>query len=283
MNAALSILSFPPEIVIKSLEGLSIQDVVNVAQTCTSLRAIILSNKQSIMQTRNAFAIWQSLPHGSTPATISADLLYATAVASLAISKRLSSNMPLKPRNHVSYDLSLFDLTWNRTSPSHGHPAHFFLANDLLAFRSSSVLFIMKLGLSGAIDESVSLDLTSGNAYWYSVDYQLSDDGRALLVAVLIQNRTVSSRSLQVFEVSVETCGFGSNTLLLSVGVPFVEGSMSIALHDPYVVVSNNHEGLAIIDLRHKKGLTVSLLDRASLPELGGSGHKTMVIHFPVS
>lgn len=230
------------------------------------------------MQTRNAYAIWQSLPHGSTPATISADMLYATATASLATSKRLSSNAPLKPRDHVSYDLSPFDLTWIWGNPSNGHPQDFFLANDLLAFRSSSILFIMKLGLSGAIEDSASLDLTSGSAYWYSVDYQISDDGQSLLVAVVVMNRNVPRRSLQVYEISVGTCDFGSKTLLLSVGFPFVEGYTSIALRDPYVVLSNNHEDLAVIDLRHKRGLIVSVLDPASLPELGGSGHKTMVI-----
>ncbi|KZT35272.1 hypothetical protein SISSUDRAFT_185795 [Sistotremastrum suecicum HHB10207 ss-3] len=160
MSGATYILSLSPELVISFLAELSIQDIVNVAQTCSYLRAVIRSNKQSILQNPNAPAILDSLPLGFTPSTISPEILYATAASSTATSRRLGSGVPLTAQSHTVYDLSKFHITWDRQNSL--RPSDFFLVANLLVFRSSSNLFFLKLGPSGVVEESSTLKLSPG-------------------------------------------------------------------------------------------------------------------------
>ncbi|KZT35273.1 hypothetical protein SISSUDRAFT_1051602 [Sistotremastrum suecicum HHB10207 ss-3] len=287
MRRYTSILSLPSELIINFLEGLTIQDVVNVAQTCSSFRTIIRSNKQSIMQTRNAFAILDSLPLGFMPAQISSEVLYATAAGSLAISKRLSSGNKLTPRNHILYDLSKLTITWDRQNNI--YPSDFFLADHvhLLAFRSSSTLFVIKLGQSDLMDESARIDLIPDRIY--RIDYQVSDDGKCLFIAIVLRDEITWSGLLQVYEIPILPRGFGQEVLHLSIGVPYLirhpAAEMqrpTVTIRHPYVVVTVNHEGLIVINLSEKSGLNIDVLDQSFIPDEDEETMSKAVIDFRI-
>ncbi|KZT35285.1 hypothetical protein SISSUDRAFT_186229 [Sistotremastrum suecicum HHB10207 ss-3] len=269
-------LSLPPELVIKSLEGLSVQDVVNVTQTCNSLRAIILSNKQCLLQTDNAFTLFDSLPRGSTPAGISADALYATAASSVALSKRLSCGIPLEARSHTLYDLSKFELTWDPTNNI--YPFEFFLANDIIAFQSSSTIFIMKLTPSGVIEESVRVEMTPDRAY--RIDYQISDEGKSLFIAALIMDHTELTQLVQIYEIPILSFGFGEVALIRAVGLPYTERPI-VVIRDPYVAFNVHHDGmleLGVINFRENTGLIINVLDREFTAEDDENDFEMMAI-----
>lgn len=224
------------------------------------------------MQTRNAFAILDSLPLGSTPTQISSEVLYATAVGSLAISKRLSAGNKLTPRSHILYDLSKFDIMWDRQNNI--YPSDFFLADHvhLLAFRSSSTLFVIKLGQSDLMDESARIDLIPDRIY--RIDYQVSDDGKCLFIAIVLRDEITWSGLLQVYEIPILPRGFGQEVLHLSIGVPYLirhpAAEMqrpTVTIRHPYVVVTVNHEGLIVINLSEKSGLNIDVLDQSFIPD----------------
>ncbi|KZS92816.1 hypothetical protein SISNIDRAFT_486315 [Sistotremastrum niveocremeum HHB9708] len=261
MSSATSILSLSPELVIPLLAELSIQDIVNVAQTCSYLRAVIRCNKQSILQNPNASAILDSLPLGFTPSTISPEILYATTASSIATSRRLSSGVPLTAKNHTVYDLSKFDIAWDR----HGHlqPSDFFLVSNLLVFRSSSNLFFLKLGPSGVVEESIILKLSSG---YYAIAYQVSDDRRSLFIAVLTLDHAASSEVLRVYEVPIWNDKLGDTTCHLSVGVPYSAYFRSplVTIRDPYVAVTIEHDDIpavVIINMMENRGVIIDVCD----------------------
>ncbi|KZS92821.1 hypothetical protein SISNIDRAFT_550338 [Sistotremastrum niveocremeum HHB9708] len=250
----MGILVMPPEIILHVLEGMTVQDVINVAQTCQLLRDIVLSNKQAIANTRDRCAV--SLPLGYASKTISGPELYAAAARSVAVSKRFSSSKKsLKPRSEQFCDLCSLTLPWGREH----YPSNFYLREDVLAFQFRSSVSVIKLDSPTHILTSIRFKNEDASAY--KVAYQMSDSGDTLIIAALAIDRSedIQGEFLQVMEVSLAEETFGRTLSDFQIGMP--GGTETVHLRDPYIVLNLHSGRCRIVDWRARTGITFAVLD----------------------
>ncbi|KZT34463.1 hypothetical protein SISSUDRAFT_1052754 [Sistotremastrum suecicum HHB10207 ss-3] len=224
------LLLMAPELLLKILHGLCLKDIVNIAQTCLFLRSLVISNKAGVMGAYDQYAL--DLPLGCPIDDLPGALLYELACRFNATSLRLGrAQGPLQSVQEELVDLKFLGLEWR---PDHCF-RHFFQRGDIFAFRSGTVIIILKLGRSSVLKRHVKLDL--GPDPFHQVDYQLIQEGRSLLIAYASSNFTEHSETmdLHVKEVDITEKAFGEMTTHLKIAIPDNQTTL-VTIRDPYLV-----------------------------------------------
>ncbi|KZS91003.1 hypothetical protein SISNIDRAFT_551145 [Sistotremastrum niveocremeum HHB9708] len=246
MAAVTALLSLPPEIVLNILDTLSAGEIVTLAQTCSTLRTFILSNRTPLSKTYTR-PYTLHLPLGCTARNISSQLLYAHAVKSMATSARLGRSInsaPLQAYQNVVYSLEALGTRWDEQE----QPSAFFVRDKILAFLNDQGLFVLLRGASGEIEKHARLDL--GPESGYEVAYQLSSDEESLLV-VIVSLQTAGD-VMQVREICIAKEKFGVLTTHLDIPLPLTMTSC-VVIRDPYCVAINPH-GAFLVEWRERTG-----------------------------
>ncbi|KZS91905.1 hypothetical protein SISNIDRAFT_456090, partial [Sistotremastrum niveocremeum HHB9708] len=246
------LLGLPPELVLKVLGSqLAIKDVVNVAQTCTTLRALILSNKSCICNTYDRHTI--QLPFGRALEELSSALIFARAARSLVSISACMSPQPLEIRGHFFYPFSSPKFTWNNADP----PSDFFTHSNILAFRCQATIFVLDIGELGVINSVTHFPLDIDSEYL--VEYQLADDKRMLRVAATAFRRQDKRSVLHVREICISSRGFGETIHVYRVDLPD-QRPTSVSIRDPYVAVVVNGSICLVLDWRTNRGVSFELM-----------------------
>ncbi|KZT35883.1 hypothetical protein SISSUDRAFT_1064148 [Sistotremastrum suecicum HHB10207 ss-3] len=253
----MGILALPAELSLKCLEGLSIQDVINVAQTCSRLRSLVLSNRLALLNTSNSHAI--AAPRGSAIADISSQCLYKIAAKSAAVSKRLHAGSPqerLVSVKQVFYDMSSISLNppWRDCSPW-----SFFLSEDILAFQRARSVVVLKCSPGDSAPSTwhrwTQLDL---GKELYQAQCSISQDGHSLIIASVALYPT----RLSVDEICLTDEHFGIRRTHLRILTPLEDRQMySLAVGDPYVAMVFPARRILIINWRACVGAIYELED----------------------
>ncbi|KZS92848.1 hypothetical protein SISNIDRAFT_550359 [Sistotremastrum niveocremeum HHB9708] len=187
---------------------------------------------------------------------MSSQELYARAVKSSTLSARLSkTESPLDCRSEVIYDLG--KLTADLAEPERADHSHFFVYEDIVAFLLKDVLFVLRLGESGHVQEHVQVELAQRSSVGDRVEYQLTDDETSLLIASA-GDEFGDTSPIQVHEVSIDPNSFGRTTCHLEVkNIP--QSYFMITLRDPYLALVVMEE-ILIIDWRRKTAVRLQLL-----------------------
>ncbi|KZT40219.1 hypothetical protein SISSUDRAFT_1032049 [Sistotremastrum suecicum HHB10207 ss-3] len=141
---ARKLLNLPPELLIKSLEDLSVEDVVCVAQTCALLRTLVSSNKTVFLNTNDRDNIL-ALPFGRPLTSLSSKTLHERAVQALKSVERQNAS----PLSHLPF--SALNLVYNYSDP----PSDFFVHGNVLAFRAQKRMYVILIGSTGVIMKAV--------------------------------------------------------------------------------------------------------------------------------
>lgn len=257
----MGLLTLPPELLIKIIDGLCIQDIVSAAQvrfhfyfqfepwyslqvcsdkTCGTLRSLVLENKSLLFSAENSYAL--QLPMGRNPKDVSSEAIYDIAAKSATISAGLSAAQePLKPRSETLYDLGPLGFGWGGDKV----PTNLFVRDDLVAFVSGTTLCVIKLANDGTIKRGVRVRMAPEPAPQFYVDYQVSDDRCSILVAVATSpsppgqanpGQAVHPDVLAVQEIYISEDRFGKtmshfDTLLPSASME------NLIIRDPYVAI----------------------------------------------
>ncbi|KZS92834.1 hypothetical protein SISNIDRAFT_455458 [Sistotremastrum niveocremeum HHB9708] len=250
-------LTLPPELILKCIIRLSIQDVVHVAQSCSSLRALILSNKSAIYNTSNPETL--RLPIGCTRDSISSGSLYAVAARAITISSHLSESSGLLEPRHISL--------YESTDPGFGeNEQEIFMQDDIFAFRRIETIFIVRLADS-KLSEIARLSLEPDAIY--CVAYKISDAGNSLLVAssaCRTSDESVGS-VLSVREVFLIGRDVGKVVEHFEIIVP--DGIWSqLRIRDPYLVLMS-HWRLIMVNWRDGTGCALQLCGTATAAQDG--------------
>ncbi|KZS90815.1 hypothetical protein SISNIDRAFT_519050 [Sistotremastrum niveocremeum HHB9708] len=252
----MGILALPAELSLECLEGLSIQDVINVAQTCSRLRSLVLSNRLALLNTSNSHAI--AAPRGSAIADLSSQCLYKIALKSAAVSKRLHSGSPQK--RLVSTKQSFYDMSSLSLNPPwrDWSPWFFFLSEDILAFRRARSVVVLKCSPCDSAPSTwhrwTQLDLEEEELY--QVRYSISQDGHSLIVASVALYPT----RLKVDEICLTDENFGIRKTHLRLLTQDTE-MFSLSVEDPYVAMVFTDRQILIINWRACVGAIYELED----------------------
>ncbi|KZT40224.1 hypothetical protein SISSUDRAFT_1060437 [Sistotremastrum suecicum HHB10207 ss-3] len=249
------ILSLPPELLVKSLEGLSVEDVVRVAQTCSKFRSLIKSNKATLCATSDSHML--KLPLDRPLNTVPSELLHIRAVQSLKTASHIARR-PLDLREKISIPISGPGLEYDPANP----PANFFTHKNILVFRCQSRLVIMEMVEAGVIDKIVHFQLEIGE-YRYHIGYRLSEDESTLHVVSLAYQPKQKVSSLQVREICISNRAFGETTFLFRFGLPASEPK-SVSIRDPYAAIVT-HVNCIIVDWRRELGIILVVKDPARI------------------
>ncbi|KZT40215.1 hypothetical protein SISSUDRAFT_1127376 [Sistotremastrum suecicum HHB10207 ss-3] len=246
------LLGLPPELVLKILGSqLTIKDVVNVAQTCTTLRTLILSNKSCICNTSDRHII--QLPFGRALEELSSELIFARAARSLVTISATMSPQPLEICDHVFYPFSSPKFTWNNADP----PSDFFTHANILAFRCQATILVLDIGELGVISSITHFPLDIDSEYL--VDYQLADDRRTLRVGATAFGDQDKRSVLHVREICISTGGFGETVHVYRVDLPD-QRPTSMSIRDPYVAVVVNGSICLVLDWRTNRGVSFEVM-----------------------
>ncbi|KZS91912.1 hypothetical protein SISNIDRAFT_456093 [Sistotremastrum niveocremeum HHB9708] len=232
---AVQLLSLPPELLLKFLEGLSVEDVVRVAQTCSSLRSLVTSYKSSLCDTSNWHTL--QLPFDRHPNTLSSELLHSRAAESSKTSSHIA-NSPLGVRGCFYLPFSDVGLEDDPVNP----PTNFFVHRNIIAFRSQSKLLVIRISNIEIDRRTIDFPLQRGDLR-YHIAYQLSEDQSMLCVASYAYHPKQKISSLQVREIGVSDPAFGVTFSVFQIELPAVESpwesgfSNSVSVRDPYAVV----------------------------------------------
>ncbi|KZT33845.1 hypothetical protein SISSUDRAFT_1132279 [Sistotremastrum suecicum HHB10207 ss-3] len=287
----MGLLTLPPELLIKTLDGLCIQDIVSAAQvrlfvfpvdsrdssqlsfdkTCGILRSLVIENKSLLFGAENSYAL--QLPMGRNPKDVSPETLYDIAAKSATISAGLSAAQePLKPRSETLYDFAPLGFGWGGDKA----PSNLFVRDDLVAFVSGATFCIIKLANDGTIKRGTRKLMAPQPGPQFYVDYQVSDDRCSILIALAASpippeqanpEQPVHPDVLAVQEICVTEDRFGETidhfqTLLPPKSIQF------LTIRDPYIAIVADWS-LRIIDWRKNLGVAVALIDAEDLDEDG--------------
>ncbi|KZS92849.1 hypothetical protein SISNIDRAFT_455473, partial [Sistotremastrum niveocremeum HHB9708] len=250
-----NLLDLPPEIILKIVNGtsgkMSVRDIVNIAQTCSSFRNLFLENKSIILNTHNVYTL--NLPRGPALTAMSSQDLYARAARYITISARLSSaRAPWQCRKEVVHDIGKLS-----TEPNTGWPfSHLFVHENILAFLLGGSFLILRLDDSGDIQDHVEINLTPQSASASLVDYQLTNDNTSLWIACAWDGLGYHA-PIHVYEVSIEQVTFGGTTRhfqLDNVGNHY----FMITMRDPYLALVVMEE-ILLVDWRRRTAVRIEL------------------------
>ncbi|KZT35518.1 hypothetical protein SISSUDRAFT_1131073 [Sistotremastrum suecicum HHB10207 ss-3] len=265
-------LSLPDELILKALEGLSIQDIINVAQTSSLLRTLITSNKSPFLHAQNRHTI--RLPRGCESvedSRMTSSTLYSLATEMLTTSRCLgASQQPLEARRDVVFDMYSvrFEDRKPRLPPfrdAEAPPTNVFIHDNIIAFQFLTSLFVLLLGTSGVIVEHFELDLGDYGTR-YRIHYQLTQSGNSLIIASL----AIFTGRIRVHEVNIMPGEFGKLIQHCDLSFP-PSGPPVITVRDPYVVLASKGD-LILVDWRQNTG--VRLLRHNAAPSESGVHHE---------
>lgn len=217
------------------------------AQTCNSLRDVVLAHKSSIYHTHNCYTL--QLPLGTTLDDMSPESVYAIAARSVAVSARLSTGqMPLRFRESVFYDLASLEVpTYCST---------LFIRRNLFVFRTVPCLIALRLGNAGVIENCAGFLIPGSDI---SIEFQLLDED-TLLVAWM-ESKSDSARVV-VRDLCINNVQFGAITRHLDIEVLGDEWQY-VVIRDPYIAVVHDCGQLLILDWRLKTGIVLDVLETA--------------------
>ncbi|KZS91910.1 hypothetical protein SISNIDRAFT_486853 [Sistotremastrum niveocremeum HHB9708] len=235
-------LNLPPELISKSLEGLSVEDIICVAQTCSLLRAVVLSNKFTLLDTNDSNIL--ELPFNRPLKHLSSELLHTRAVESIKATERLNAS-PLCHKGFFYLPLADLEVAYDNTNA----PTDFFVHGNIHAFRSLNTLHVMELSENGVKINAVSFALAEVNGNMkthHHISYQLSNDQGLLRIASHSYRDAEKASVLQVREVRISSQSFGETTYLFRLDIPGTSEPLSVTIRDPYVSVMTRHNCILV-------------------------------------
>ncbi|KZS89074.1 hypothetical protein SISNIDRAFT_489516 [Sistotremastrum niveocremeum HHB9708] len=272
----------PAELLVKCMEGLSVQDVVNIAQvdshpthwlslnnrdlqTCSVLRQLVLANKAIICSTWNLRYTVQ-LPLASNFQTITAEQLFENAVKAMALSRHFAqSTAPLEPLLDNVYEYPSMTIEERqKDSPRFfgSQFSHLFSYDTILSFYQAGVQYILKLRKNGSIERHAAIRINNEDLESTDMDYHLSLDGLSLFVASCVVLRGDGLRSysflVSVTEISLAEDTFGHATYHFRLDInDLYHDPVGVTLCDPFMAVGIKNGTILLINWRDKTGTII--------------------------
>lgn len=283
-------LDMPAELLVKCMEGLSVQDVVNIAQvdsnlahwpslnnrdlqTCSVLRQLVLANKAIIWNTWNLHYTVQ-LPLACDFQSITAQQLFKNASKAMALSRHFAeSAAPLEPLLDSVYecafmtveDLPGFDDHEFELNEPVGS-SRFFIHGTILSFYEDGSQYVLKLHENGSIEKHVAILLNDKGLSTIDVHYYLSPTGLSLFVAPCVSPGLYRICNVSVTEISLADENFGHATYHFRLDIsynshrgPLFEEPVGVIICDPYMAVAlrSGYENL-LINWRDRTGTCIN-------------------------
>ncbi|KZS92806.1 hypothetical protein SISNIDRAFT_550324 [Sistotremastrum niveocremeum HHB9708] len=254
-----NLLSLPPEILLKTLEGFSVREIVEVSQTCSKLRHVIRSNKSSFRKSRNPDTI--HLPPELSIDNVSASALFGLACRSIAISKHLSSSrQPIEPHSTISYNLSIPSLL--KISTVHRRPTRFSRCGTIIGFLCDTSYSLIDIETSDVLQAEIELSAATWSIS--CLDTLWLKEERSVLIAAVSEDLT-GTCVLQVDEISTARMTFGERNQRFRLEIPRLE-PISMTVHAQYIAIVT-YKRLILVDWRNNVGAMIQVAGSRSRSE----------------